>query len=237
MSLEQFGGGVPIDQPNKEDRDNVELSRWLAGPDVDVYWDRSKSYSFGTFTTGMRRTPDLVIQAQVGDYQQTYAVEVKPPDDNNAVQEGLQQAQQYWKDIECGRAEYELGSDSAEIDAVLTATRNSPAGHLFDNEHNNDPKKTGRSRDANDFIQHGHCPQLEHAATAVAVRQAYYSVRDWCEINDHEDVSTGFGYLTSMCLDGGEAGLHSTPAAFYLRPKSAGKTHNWVSIPFTKKDG
>lgn len=233
MSLEEFGAGVSIDQPNKEDRDNVELSRWLAGPDVDVYWDRSKSYGFGTFTTGLRRTPDLVIDG----HNRTYAVEVKPPDDNGTVREGLHQAQQYWKDIESGRAEYKLGSEPTEIDAVLTATRNSPAGHLFKNDNNKDPKITGRSRGGQEPVKHGHCPQLEHAATGTAVRMAYLNVRQWCDDHDRDEASTGYGYLASMCLDGGMAGLKSTPATFFLRPKDGHRTHNWQSIPWHKKDG
>ena len=234
MSLEQFGGGVPIDEPNKEDRDNVELSRWLASPDVDIYWDRSKSYGFGTFTTDLRRKPDLVVDA----HNRTYAIEVKPPDKSGDIQDGIEQAKGYWKDIESGRATYELGNSVTEIDAVLVATRNSPSGHLFENHRKADPKRPSRSRGGAKVARKGHMPQIEHAGTQQAIRQGYRDVRRWYQESDKENTDTGFGYLASLCLDGKESpGLQSTPAAFYLRPGNGNKSHNWQSIPWHKKDG
>jgi len=234
MDLATFGGGVEIDQPNKEDRDNIELSRWLAGPDVDIYWDRSKSYGFGTFTTGIRSTPDLVIDG----HNRTYAVEVKPPDKSGKIHDGIQQAKRYWRDIESGRASYRLNDDTqVEIEAVLIATRNSPSGHLFENKRGADPKRPGRSRGGAEVANAGHMPDIEHAGTQQAMRQAYRSVRSWYHDSEKESCETGFGYLSSLCLDGETSGLHSTPAAFYITPGNGGKSNNWQSIPWHKKDG
>jgi hypothetical protein len=233
MSLDEFGGGVPIDQPNKEDRDNVELSRWLAGPDVDVYWDRTKSYGLGTFTTDLACTPDLVVDGN----NRTYAIEVKPPDESTKIHEGVHQAKGYWKDVESGRATYRLGNDKAEIDAVLVATRNSPSGHLFENQRKSDPRRPARSRGGSKVARKGHMPEVEHAGTQQTIRQAYRDVRRWYEESEKDSADTGFGYLASLCLDAESPGLHSTPAAFYLKPGNGSKSHNWQSIPWHKKDG
>jgi len=233
MGLEEFGAGVEIDEPEKEDQDNIELSRWLAGPDVDIYWDRRKSYGFGTFTTDLRSTPDLVIDGQ----NWTYAVEVKPPDKSNKVHEGIHQAKRYWKEIVSGEATYHLDGEEAEVDAVLTATRNSPSGHLFNDVRGKDPRRSGRSRGGSDVVECGHMPQVEHSGTECATRQAYRDVRRWFKQSDIDDCDTGFGYLASLCLDGEAAGLSSTPAAFYITPESGRKSHNWLSIPWHKKDG
>jgi len=233
MPLDDFGAGITIDEPNKEDRDNIELSRWIASPKVDVYWDRSKSYGFGTFTTDLRTTPDLVIDAS----NRTYAVEVKPPDNSGDIHDGLQQAKKYWKEIESGQATYRFNGDDAEIDAVLVATRNSPSGHLFNNKRKSDPKRPGRSRGGSKVAKHGHLPDVEHAGTQQAVRQAYRDIRHWYEQSDKGSCDTGYGYLASLCLADETPGLHSTPAAFYLTPGNGNKTHNWQSIPWQRKDG
>jgi len=233
MSLERFGAGVPIDDPNKEDRDNKELSRWLSSPDVDVYWDRSKSYGFGTFTTGLQTTPDLVIDG----HNRTYAVEVKPADESSGIYDAAEQAESYWRDIESGRANYQLEGDATEIDAVLVGTRNSPSGHLFSTNRGKDPRRPGRSRGGAKVVRHGHMPTVEHAGSEALIRTMYRFARRWYKDSNKDSTNTGIGALYSLALDGQTRGLNSTPAAFYLTPGTGNKSHNWQSIPWFKKDG
>lgn len=233
MSLDDFGGGSPYDDPDDpEDRDNLYLSKWLSAPNVDVYWDRQKAYGFAPFTTGLSRTPDLVVDAKVN----TFALEVKPPDESGRVVDALTQANQYWRDIESGEAEYRLDGEPTEIDAVLVATRASPDGHLFENKRGKDPRRPSRSRGASDVVDYGHLPAVEHAGSEVLVRAMHRVAREWYESSGKDETDTGIGALYSSTLDGASPGRSSVPAAFHLRPGGGRQTHAWEYIPFYKKD-
>jgi hypothetical protein len=231
--LSNFGGGYEPDDPNPEDKDNRLISQWLTRSGNDVYWDRKKSYGRGTFTTGLRRTPDLVIDSQ----NKNYAVEMKRPESSTKVNDGPCQVFQYWRDLETGRAEYKINGKDIEIDAVLLATRNSPAGHLYEDKRGKDPKRTGRSRGGNRVVEKGHMPEVEHAASESVVRATYRFARLFYKENDDVPGETGFGALYSSALDGDESGVQSTPAAFYLRPGvGSAKSHTWEYLPFYKKN-
>jgi len=230
--LTDFGGGYQSDDANPEDEDNRLISEWLTRSGNDVYWDRKKSYGRGTFQTGIRRTPDLVIKSQ----NKWYAVEMKRSDSSNKVYNGPCQVYRYWRDLELDRAQYEVNGDRVEIDSVLLATRNSPSGHLFSDIRGKDPKRTGRSRGGNQVVEDGHMPEVEHAASEAAIRSTYRFARLFYKQTDDASGETGFGALYSSALDGDEPGIHTTPAAYYMRPGVGGeRCHSWEYLPFYKK--
>jgi len=231
--LADFGGGAAYEQPeDAEDRDNLYLSKWLSAPNVDVYWDREKAYGFAPFTSGISRIPDLVVDAETN----TFALEVKPPDESGRVVDAAPQAKQYWVDIESGEAEYQLDGEPAEIDAVLVATRASPDGHLFENKRGKDPRRPSRSRGASDVVEYGHLPAVEHAGSEVFVRTMHRMAREWYRDSEKDETNTGIGALYSSSLDGAESGTSSVPAAFHLRPGGGQQTHAWDYIPFYKQN-
>ena len=231
--LGDFGGGMEYEDPeDPEDRDNLYLSKWLSSPGVDVYWDREKAYGFAPFTTGLSHTPDLVVDAKVN----TFALEVKPPDESGRVVDAAPQAKGYWVDIESGEAQYRLDGEPTEIDAVLVATRASPDGHLFENKRGKDPRRPSRSRGASDVVEYGHLPAVEHAGSEAFVRTMHRMAREWYRNSDKDETNTGIGALYSSSLDGGPSGTASVPAAFHLRPGGGRKAHAWEYIPFHKKD-
>jgi len=232
-NLNDFGGGMEYEDPeDPEDRDNLYLSKWLSAPGVDVYWDREKAYGFAPFTSGLSRIPDLVVDAKVN----TFALEVKPPDNSGQVVDAAPQAKRYWADIESGKAEYRLDGEPAEIDAVLVATRASPDGHLFENKRGKDPRRSSRSRGATDVVEYGHLPAVEHAGSEVFVRTIHRFAREWYRNSEKDETDTGIGALYSSSLDGGSSGTSSVPAAFHLRPGGGRKAHAWEYIPFHKKN-
>jgi hypothetical protein len=229
--LSDYGAGVDFKDPDDpEDRDNLYLSRWLAGPRVDVYWDRNKSYGFGTFTTGIDYTPDLVADAK----ENTFAIETKPADDSGSVLDGAAQAERYWRDIESGRANYELNGEQTEIDAVVLATRASPDGHLFENRRGKDPRRPSRSRGGSDVSEYGHLPSVEHSASEAVVRMMHRFARRWYRNSEKDSTDTGVGALYSSSLDGKRDGLDAVPCVFHLSPGNGNKTHAWEYLPFYK---
>jgi hypothetical protein len=229
--LSDYGGGVEFDDPDDpEDRDNLYLSQWLAGPRVDVYWDRNKSYGFGTFTTGISFTPDLVADAQ----ENTFAIETKQANTAGKVIDGAEQVEGYWRDIESGKAEYELDGEPTEIDAVVLATRASPDGHLIENTRGRDPRRPSRSRGGSDVAGYGHLPGVEHSASEAIVRMMHRFARRWYNNSDKDSTDTGIGALYSSSLDGGHDGLEAVPAVFHLSPGNGNQSHAWEYLPFYK---
>lgn len=232
-SLSDFGGGIEYEDPDDpEDRDNLYLSQWLSAPGVRVYWDREKSYGFGTFTTGMSRTPDLVVDSKAN----TFALEVKPADEGGKVTDGAEQAERYWRDIESGEAEYKLNGEPAEVDAVLLATRASPDGHLYENTRGRDPRRPSRSRGGSDVVEYGHLPTVEHAASGPVTRVMHRFARRWYKNSDKDSTDCAIGALYSSALDGDPRGTESVPAAYHIRPGNGRKSQSWEYIPFHKKD-
>jgi len=231
MGLDDFGGGYDPDDPDKEDVDMLELSKWLAQPDVQVYWDRDKTYGFGTFSTGMAETPDIFVDSKVNNF----AVEVKPPDESGKVVEGARQAVRYWENIENGDAEYHVNGEVVDVDGVLLATRHSMRGHLFKTDRGKDPIKEGRSRGATDVVEAGHMPQTEHAGSEACIRSAYQFAKRWFDNSEQDTTDTGFGALYSSALDGDIAGSNTVPAAFHISPGNGRQSHAWEYIPFYKK--
>jgi hypothetical protein len=230
--LSEWGAGFDPDTPNPEDELNRFLSDWLMRKaDAKVFWDRERSYGNGTFGISTRRRPDLVISSVANNY----AVEVKREGELSRVLDGLHQTAQYWRDIETGEAEYEINGEAVEIEAVLLATRRSPAGHLFANARGRDPRVNGRHPNMKAVIDEYHnAPEWEHAASLVAIRQEYRAVRSWYNNDDEIDGETGFGGLLSSCLDRQyESGRDTAfPAAFYLAPGLTDHAQTWQYIPF-----
>lgn len=235
MSLKDFGGGYDPNDPdmNKEDRDNRDIAQWLIKHGNEVYWDRRKPYGNGTFDSGYERTPDLLV---IGDYN-TFAVEMKRSEIGGKVTDGAEQVEQYWRDIELGRADYSVNGDSVEIDAVLLATRNSPEGHLYHNETGKDPKKKKRGRKAREMVEKDHLPEIEHAGSEVLTRTMHRFARREYKNNDEVSAETGIGALYSSALDGDETGFGAKPAAMHIAPGAGERAQSWDYIPFHKQPG
>jgi len=232
MSLNDFGGGYDPDTANPEDEANQTLSQWLARQsNTRVYWDRDRSYGHGTFSvTTHPHRPDLVVTSDGGNY----AVEVKQGTETSAIYDAAEQAMGYWSEIVQGNAEYSVNNETIDIDAVVIATDRSPEGHIFANNRNLDPRRSGRGSESD--VAGKQYPQVEHAASQAYVRVMYRWARS--EVDDTDTTpDTGIGALYSSALDGRGSGVHDTvPAAFYLIPENGRYTQNWSYIPYWKQD-
>jgi hypothetical protein len=237
-SLADHGGGVDHDDPNPEDEINKRLTDWLIREDetneIDVYWDRRKSYNSGSFDITTRRRPDLLVDGK----ENCFAVEVKRGGDTAKLYKALRQVYQYWLDIETGEAEYTVNGNPKDVEAVLIATQYSVSGHLFEDVHNLDPRRSGRKRpEGDDDVRGIHYPTVEHSGSQVYVRSLYQlGPKDWAERYD-ENPSTGIGALYSSALDGhGSGETDAIPAAFHLIARNGQKVQNWDYIPFWRSE-
>jgi hypothetical protein len=232
MSLNDFGGGYDPDTANPEDETNQKLSQWLARQsNTRVYWDRDRSYGHGTFSvTTHPHRPDLVVTTDGGNY----AVEVKRGTETGDIYDAVEQAMGYWLEIVQGDAEYSVNNETIDIDAVVIATDRSPEGHIFANNRNLDPRRSGRGSESD--VAGVQYPHVEHAASQAYVRVMYRWARTEADEQDL-DPDTGIGALYSSALDGRGSNEHDTvPAAFYLVPESGRRTQNWSYIPYWKQD-
>jgi len=150
------------------------------------------------------------------------------------VYDAVQQAIGYWLDIASSGAEYTINGETVEIDAVLVATDRSPEGHIFANNRNLDPRRSGRGSESD--VAGVQYPHVEHAASQAYVRVMYRWARS--EAEEHGlDPDTGIGALYSSALDGrGSSERDTVPAAFYLVPENGRHTQNWSYIPYWKQD-
>jgi hypothetical protein len=236
-SLTEHGGGVEHDDPNPEDEVNKRLTDWLnkkGENKVDVYWDRNKSYNSGCFEITTQRRPDLLVEGK----ENCFAVEVKRGGDTSAVYDAARQAYHYWLDIETGEAEYIVSGEIKDIEAVLVATQYSPSGHLFENIHSLDPRRSGRKRPSGDDDARGrNYPNNEHASSQTYVRLLHrLGPKDWAERND-KNPSTGIGALYSSALDGhGKGEDNAFPAAFHIVARDGRIAQNWDYIPFWRSE-
>jgi hypothetical protein len=232
-----YGGGVTHDDPNPEDEINKILTDWINSKghnQINVYWDRKRSYNSGRFDITTQRRPDLLIEGK----ENCFAVEVKRGTDTSAVYDAARQAYQYWLDIETGEAQYSVNGNEKNIDAVLVATEYSPSGHLFENCHSLDPRRSGRKRPSGDDGGRGVLyPTDEHASSQTYVRLLHrLGPKDWAERNNQQP-STGIGALYSSALDGhGDGRSNSFPAAFHIIAKKGRYAQSWDYLPFWRAD-
>jgi hypothetical protein len=229
--LTDFGGGYEIDEANPEDKVNQKLSQWLARQQqVRVLWDRKRSYGHGTFsvsgTSGSK--PDLVIEGPGS----TYAVEVKRGGKSGQLYKGVEQTIQYWCHLESGEAEYTSQGELLDIEAVLLATKYSPSGHLFHNNHRKDPRRSGRGDGSQQAAARSLIPSVEHTASETLVRLQNSAAKI---LGEQQGLSgkTGVGALLSSVLDGdGESVQASKPAAFHHAYGRGNLSTSWDYIPF-----
>lgn len=207
--LSDFGGGVDEEIPPEDDV-RITLSRWLTEHGASVYWDKSHSYGYNTFSPGQRARPDLLIEGQFN----WYAVEVKVGDDSSKIHDALPQVVNYWEAVVNGETNYTVDGKSVDIDAFLLATKHSPHGRLYPAEGESDVLRTKSSEGRQVAVQHGHLPNREFNASERVVRAIWRFAKD-----RNADAELGIGALLSSRLDGDESGVdQSQPMALFYRP-------------------
>jgi len=227
--LSDFGAGVDEDI-GPEDQVRLTLSRWLTQHGARVYWDRSHSYGYNTFSPGQQARPDLLIEGQFN----RFAVEVKVGNDSSDIHDALPQIVNYWESVVDGETNYTVDGKEIDIDGFLLATENSPFGRLYRAEGESDVLRTETGDGRRIAVENGHLPERESNASERIIRAVWRFAKD-----RRPDAELGIGALLSSRLDGDGAGTdEATPMALYYypgghQPESWGSPgyQFWDSIP------
>ena len=176
-----------------EERDKLDLTRWLFSNGFFVYWEHKNIYGYPTFNVkGMREKPDLLIRRKENPNWFVTAIEVKQP--NGADVRDGSKILRYWQNYVGCKTTYHIGEEQVYPKYFLVGTRCSMSGRLFESDTNIKPiNDNGRIR----AIEMGMIPCNEFTETFGYVRQLWVNWRDVFARRE----GTGLGVLLSSVLD------------------------------------
>jgi hypothetical protein len=197
-----------IDDPeDPEVRAKQQLSDWASRHGARVFWEPDEPgerYGYSTFDADSASRPDLLFLSH--DSPTGFAAEVKVGDDSGDVHDGVMQTVRYWVQAQNDELSFTVDGEPVEVTAFVTATANSPDGHLF---HRYGEREAPRERHVTERIEWFDppffwLPDWEFSSTETSVRLQQRAAKMLDRIGTVETLSEkpGLGALLSQRLDG-----------------------------------
>jgi hypothetical protein len=192
-----------------EVRAKQQLSDWASRHGARVFWEPDEPagrFGYETFDADSASRPDLLFLSQHSPTG--FAAEVKVGDDSGGVHDGVMQTVRYWVQAQNGDLTFTVDGEVVDVTAFITATANSPDGHLF---YRYGERESPRERHISERIEWFDppffwIPDWEFSSTETSVRLMQRAAKMLDRIGTVETLNEtpGLGALLSQRLDGNQ---------------------------------
>lgn len=198
--LSDFGAGTATGgEAGPEHRAKQNLTTWLEDYGARVWWEERNQYDHKVFTieraadTGGR--PDLLIEIE----DVALVVEFKTGNAGGQLCRALAQLHRYWLEHITHEQTFIAGGREIAIDGFLTATQQTPDGHLFPRYDEPEPLVFDDMSDGRQAaVNAGDLPAAEYPMTEQHIRTLWQLAK---EQKDNISVSDATPYIGSLLSD------------------------------------
>jgi len=167
-NLSEWGGGV---RAGPEHEAKHRLTEWLKEHGASVWWEEQNAWAHPVFsmeTSGESvGRPDLIIKID----GETLVAEFKVPDGGGEVYQAQAQLFFYWFEYNQRDHRFMIDGEAVDVDAFVTATKNSRAGHLFPEYDEPEPVVYSEMSEGQQIaVDSGALPRAEYPMTEQHIR-------------------------------------------------------------------